>query len=132
MTPPDAPPFLRITLAAGECAWGNANIPLPADKLAGKNGLALRLRSSPATEDVTVALHTSVDGKAAFFQTEVEAGDTWSEQTVRWAEFRTESGRAFAPQAGAFLTLQICRPPHALKRAIEIDLEAVDAFTETL
>ncbi len=131
VAPSDAPPFLRITLAEGECAWGNANIPLPVERLAGKRGLALRLRSSPAAEDVTLALHTSVDGKATFYQADVEVGETWSEQTVRWTEFRTESGRAFAPQTGAFLNLQVCRPPHALKRALVIDMETVDAFTET-
>ena len=61
----------------------------------------------------------------------MEVGEKLSEKTVRWTEFRTESGRAFAPQTGAFLNLQVCRPPHALKRALVIDMETVDAFTET-
>jgi hypothetical protein len=126
---PPAAPFLRVTLPAGECAWGNANIPLPLSKLGGQDGLALRLRAAPADAgDIGLALHAMPQSGQAFYHTDVETGETWADAVLPWSDFRAHNGTSFAPAPGARVDLQICRPHGALTRPLVVDLEAIDAF----
>lgn len=129
VAPTGEAPFLRVTFPAGECAWGNANIPLPAGLLKGQDGLALRLRASSGTEDIGLALHTGANGKQTFYRTDIEAGEAWAEQVQSWAEFRADNGRAFEPERAGFVNFQLCRPPHKLTQNVVIDIETVDAIS---
>jgi hypothetical protein len=128
LAPAGEAPFLRVTFPAGECAWGNANIPLPAGLLKGQDGLALRLRASSG-EDIGLALHTGSNGQQTFYRTEVEAGEAWSEQILPWPEFKADDGRAFAPERAGFVNLQLCRPPRKLTQNVVIDIETIDAIS---
>ena len=125
--PKDAPPFLRVTLPAGACAWGNANIPLPTD-LRGQDGLALRIRAKPAETRVTLALHTSVAGQNKFFSADLDAGPEWRECVLPWSDFHASDGSAFAAN-GAHALLQICRTGGEQARECVVDVERVDAVT---
>jgi hypothetical protein len=128
IAPADAAPFLRVTLPAGECSWGNANIPLPAAKLNGHGGLALRLRGVPAGADISLALHVMSRGQPAFYHTDVEATGAWDDAVLPWADFRTHDGTPFAPALDTHVNLQICRPHGTLDNARTIDLEGIDVF----
>ena len=128
IAPADAAPFLRVTLPAGKCSWGNANIPLPVAKLRGHDGLALRLRITPAMADVSLNLHAMSAGQQAFYGTDVEAGDTWTDAILPWSDFRDLDGRAFAPDAAPGVNLQVCRPHGTLPQTLVIELEGIDAF----
>ena len=96
--------FLRVTLPAGKAAWGNANIPLPIAKLRGK------------------------DGKATFYTTDTETGETWRDAVLPWSEFRDLDGIPFDLAATPSVNLQICRPHGTLPQALVIDIETVDSF----
>lgn len=124
----NALPRLRITLPAGQCAWGNANIPLPSEALKGKDGLLLKMRSAAASEDITLALHTMKNSAMVFYQTDIEASETLSEVVVPWDAFRNAQGEPFVPQPSVFVNLQVCRPAQPVSRRCVVELEAVDAF----
>ena len=125
----NASPRLRVTLPAGSCAWGNANIPLPREALKEKDGLVLRMRSAVANEDVTLALHTLNNAATTFYQTEVEISATLSDVVVPWAAFRSDKGVPFSPQTTSFVNLQICRPVQPLTRDCMIEMEYIDTIT---
>ena len=123
-------PFLRVTFPAGECGWGNANIPLPVEKLRGTSGLLLRLRAKPSADTVAIALHAATkSGAQSFFRADAEAGEAWSEIALPWSSFTSDGGQRFDPAAAAWLNLQLCRPSGALTRGLDLDVEAVDVFT---
>jgi hypothetical protein len=126
---PPAAPFLRITLAAGVAAWGNANIPLPAAKLRGQDGLALRLRGLPADADISLALHAMTRGGPVFYRTDAESSEAWADAILPWSEFRSDDGQAFAPASDTPVNLQLCRPHGTLAKDAVIELETIDAFT---
>jgi hypothetical protein len=121
-------PFLRVTLPAGECAWGNANITLPAAQLQGQSGLVLRLRVKPAAESVALALHVMAPHKSEFFTADCEVGEEWSELVLPWSQFRRSDGLPFQPASGTSINLQICRPPSPLSQDCVIDIEQLDVF----
>ena len=129
VAPAGASPFLRVTFPAGECAWGNANIPFPAGSLKGQDGLALRLRTASGAQDIELALHVGANGQQTFYKTDIEAGEGWVEQVLPWTEFRADSGQSFAPERAVSVNLQLCRPPRTLTQRIVIDIAAVDAVS---
>jgi hypothetical protein len=120
-------PFLRVTFPAGECAWGNANIPLPSAKLKDADGLALRLRASPS-DDVALALHTASPAGQRFFRADAETAEAWVDVVLPWSLFLGDDGKPFAPASAAWLNLQLCRPAHVLKSDLVIEIESVDAI----
>jgi hypothetical protein len=128
IAPADAAPFLRVTLPAGACSWGNANIPLPAAKLSGQDGLVLRLRGLPADPDISLALHVMSHGQQSFYQTDVVATDAWADAVLPWADFRAQDGTPFAFTPDTRINLQICRPHGTLPHTSVIDLETIDGF----
>lgn len=128
VTPAGAPPFLRVTLPAGECSWGNANIPLPAAKLKGQDGLALRVRSVPADADIRLALHVMSAGQNTFYIADAESDRAWSDVILTWDDFRAHNGKPFDPASEAHVNIQICRPHGTLRTQYVIDLETIDAF----
>ncbi len=130
VAPQSDSPFLRVTLPAGECSWGNANIPLPAAKLQGQDGLVLRLRVKPSFETVALALHKMSRGQQEFYHADAEAPETWTDLVLPWSEFRTPDGRAFAPAPDSSVNLQICRPTLPLIREIVIEIGLIDCFTK--
>ncbi len=130
VTPADQPPFLSVLLPAGECAWGNANVPLPAQRLQGQDGLALRIRVKPVTESVALALHIMSPGHAqAFYATDAEVGEEWADLVLPWSEFRRPDGQPYTPSPGASINLQICRPARVLTQEFAVEIEQIDAFT---
>ncbi len=129
VAPPDGAPFLRVTFAAGECAWANANIPLPAAALRGRAGLVLRLRGAQHADDLALALHAArPEGGQGFYQTTAEAGEDWSDAVLPWGQFRRADGVPFDPAAAVWVNLQLCRPEGPLDRAVTVDLAAADIF----
>ena len=127
---PDQAPFLRVVFPASSCAWGNANVTLPAAILQGQDGLVLRLRVKPSAEHITLSLHAMSSGNAqSFYSTDCEAGEDWSVLVLPWAEFRRSDQHAFQPSQGTLVNLQVCRPTRVLEREIVVDIEQVDGFT---
>ena len=130
VAPGDQPPFLRVTLPAGECAWGNANIQLRVAQLQGQDGLALRLRVKPATAIVSLSLHAAPQGGGqSFYRADCETSNTWADLVLLWNDFRRDDGQAFNPASCTWANLQLNRPARALTQAIVIEIEQVDAFT---
>jgi hypothetical protein len=129
VAPLGQPPFLRVTLPAGACAWGNANVTLPAAMLRDCDGLALRLRASAASGAVSLALHAMPKGgERGFYSTDVDVGEAWTDVTLPWRDFTRDDGRPFAPEAGTAVDLQICRPARTLVRDLAVSLERIDGF----
>ncbi len=129
VAPADRPPFLRVTLPAGECSWGNANIPLPAASLTGQDGLALRIRAKPSTETVALSLHAMSRERQSFYQTDCEVGEEWSELVLPWSEFRRDDQHAFQPSQASSVNLQIQRLSRSISQKIVIDIDLIDSFT---
>jgi hypothetical protein len=130
VAPANEPPFLRVTFPAGECAWGNANIPLPAATLQGQSGLALRVRAKPANDTVALALHAAPkSGGQAFFRADCEIDAAWSEVVLPWRDFHRDDGSSFDLSSAAWVNLQICRPSHPLTHDLVLDIEQIDTFT---
>lgn len=129
IAPTNQPPFLRVTLPSGDCDWGNANIPLPADMLKGQDGLMLRIRTQPSIETIALALHAMSQGRQEFFNADSEVGEAWTDLFLPWAEFRRDDQSAFHLEQYPSFTLQIRRPSRNLTQDIVVDIEQVDGFT---
>jgi len=129
IAPANEGPFLRVTFPAGECDWGNANIPLPADKLKGQDGLAFRIRAKPSVEAVALALHAMSRDHQNFYNADCEVGETWTELVVPWSEFRRDDQHAFQPAQSMSANLQIRRPEFNLMQELVIDIEQIDTFS---
>lgn len=122
--------FLRVTMTSGSCAWGNANIPLNIKQLKGKDGLVLKLRITPSTDIVSLALHTGLnDGNQRFYHADYEANSAWTELIIPWADFR-DNKLAFNPENIKWASLQVCRSTSEKTHSTTVDIKRINTFTD--